>query len=802
MNTLEQLVSPALLRALGWTLLHSLWQGALAAAVLAVALLVLRRHAAAVRYRAAAGTLAALVLLAAGTFGYYYGVREAPAAPVLAVGASAGQSAEQPIVAVQLRLPNAVAAAPRPPAWLAVARRHFDQNLPWLVLAWALGLLVMSLRLLGGLLYVRRLRRHRTRPLPAAWQARLGALAARAGLRRPVALRESGLVTAPLVVGHLRPLVLLPLGAVAGLPVACVEAILAHELAHVLRRDYLVNLLQTLAETVFFYHPAVWFIGQCLRAERENCCDDLATQLVGGDPLRLARALTALAEWSQADVLAPAPRLALAATGGRGSLLGRVRRLVQGPPARPTRGESLAAVALLLGGLGLLGTGVALAGPTVPAGQRQSVPAAPVAWRSVFSPTDTIKPSAVAPPPIPPVPVSPPVPAAFEAPEAPEAPPAPEAAPAPPRRLRRGRAGQPNTVVIEKDKKGRLIGLVVDGQPVEAATAKLSKADRRAGRQITVVPLPPAPQSQYFSIDYSRSDDGETGGTPGRWSRDFDQKLEHKLNKAAKKREKSTKSYVYVGPEAGRRADRAHEIHIDIDDAALNRLANNAVALGGLSLNLGLEAAAQGIEEARRELEATLRDPQLDANARRKTKQALLDLRQVPSGNRRLEWRKAPELPGPAADEARDRQAERNARRADLNAEQAERNAEQAAHNAETNARRFELQEQISRAQRELAALQRSAPADRAAGSYRGPQVPPAPPAPTSSTEVRDELRRDGLIGPGEKSFSFQLDDKGGRVNGRALTPAQAEKYRRLFLPAATGKGKTKSAINISVDER
>ena len=366
--------------------------------------------------------------------------------------------------------------------------------------------------------------------------------------------------------------------------------------------------------------------------------------------------------------------------------------------------------------------------------------------------------------------------------------------------------GQPNTVVIEKDKKGRLTKLIVDGQPVEAATAKLSKADRRAGRQVTVVPLPAAPQSPHFSVDYSLSDDGNTGRTQGRWSRDFDQKLEHQLNKAAKKLEKSAKSYVYVGPEAGR---RAHDIHIEIDDAALNRLANNAVALGNASLNLGLQAAAQGIEEARHELEATLRDPRLDANARRQAKQALRDLKQGQSGNRRNERAEAPELSGPEADEARDRQAARNARRADLNAEQAERNAEQAGRNAEqagrnaeTNARRFELQEQISRAQRELAALQRSAPADHAAGSYRGPEVPPAPPAPSRSTEVRNELRRDGLIGPSDKSFSFQLDGKGGRVNGRALTPAQAEKYRRLFLPAAAGQGNTNSAMSISVDER
>ena len=157
MNTLEELVSPALLQALGWTLLHSLWQGALAAAVLAVALLALRRHAAAVRYRAAAGALGALVLLGCLTFGYYYG-GEAKTSPT-ALAITEQMAPAIPQAAVLPSSPVSAAAAARPPAaWLAAARHRFDQNLPWLVLAWGLGLLLMSLRLLGGLLYMRRLR--------------------------------------------------------------------------------------------------------------------------------------------------------------------------------------------------------------------------------------------------------------------------------------------------------------------------------------------------------------------------------------------------------------------------------------------------------------------------------------------------------------------------------------------------------------------------------------------------------------------------------------------------------------------
>ncbi|MBF9238299.1 hypothetical protein I2I05_12915 [Hymenobacter sp. BT683] len=403
MNALENFVSPALMRALGWTLLHSLWQGALVAGVLAGGMLLLRRQRAEVRYIASAGALGAVVALAGITFGIYFNSgaqknvllsapavksnmvsppkqKNRPAAKARPIrlaaaevetpfstsanGAASATSLPEALASPAVAATSASSSPARPrAAWLTASLRYFDNHLPLFVVAWLLGLLAMSLRMVGGLLYVQRLRHHRVRPLGAVWQARLTALAERSGVRRPVALLESALVQVPLVVGHLRPVILLPLGVVAGLPPASLEAILAHEIAHVMRRDYLVNLLQTAAEVLFFYHPAVWFLANCVRTERENCCDDAATALCGGDSLRLARALTALAEWSQSAVVPANPRLALAAMGGRGALLSRVRRLVQRRPAAPTLAEGLMAGALVLGGLGLLGSSVAFAGP-------------------------------------------------------------------------------------------------------------------------------------------------------------------------------------------------------------------------------------------------------------------------------------------------------------------------------------------------------------------------------------------------------------------------------------------------------
>ena len=575
MTALENFASPALTRALGWTLLHSLWQGVLVAAVLAGALLLLRRQRAEVRYVASAGALGVMVALAGITFGLYFraGVGQAGsgalspntvktlrAAPlkqfekaaVARAAASPGQAAAAASTAMPATNPGRPSAVGlwdanthrTAPTWLATGLRYFDTHMPLLVVGWLLGLLAMSLRLLGGLLYVQRLRSHRVRPLSAAWQERMASLAARSGVRRPVALLESALVQVPLVVGHVRPVILLPLGVVAGLSVAHLEAILAHELAHVLRRDYLVNLLQTVAEALFFYHPAVWFVANCVRTERENCCDDAAAALCGGDSLRLARALTALAEWSQSALVPAAPRLALAAINGRGALLNRVRRLVQRRPAAPTLAEGAMAAALVLGGLGLLGGSVAWAGslsrplagvkPAVPAafdwqaGGRQAAfqPAAADTTKKPAGGTQARPANATAA-----ALVSGAAPAvaagkARETPAADKASPALQTASGDTiyRRASRTRtladrsrrvvvdgremappASDGSTVVVTKDKKGRLTDLVVNGQRIETAsgwtkTKFTPKGNGKDDSRVEIIEVDPAyaPRAETF----------------------------------------------------------------------------------------------------------------------------------------------------------------------------------------------------------------------------------------------------------------------------------------------------------------
>ncbi len=205
---------------------------------------------------------------------------------------------------------------------------------------------LFSLRPVWGLWMQWRLRRVGLTPVPASVTHCLNDLAQRLGLRRTVSVAQSVRIGVPMAVGYLRPLILLPGCVITGLTAAQLEALIAHELAHIRRHDWLVNAFQLLVETVFFYHPAVWWLSRQIRQERENCCDDLAVLLVG-DRGTVGRMLLALEELRERT-----PGLALAATGG--NLLSRVRRVVaKGRQPEPTGREWLpAGVLLLLAGLG------------------------------------------------------------------------------------------------------------------------------------------------------------------------------------------------------------------------------------------------------------------------------------------------------------------------------------------------------------------------------------------------------------------------------------------------------------------
>lgn len=317
-------------RALGWILVHFLWQGTVVAALAAAALMAFRGRDPRLRYAIACGALAVMVASPLATSLWV--------ARVAAAGRTASHGTEPLPGARAHGSTMGVVALPEARTGIAAGLREaVEPRLPLLAWCWSAGVLVLGLRLFGGWLQVRRLSREGTRPVPAVIEATMQRLAWRLGVSRPVAIAQSVLVQVPMVVGYVRPVVLLPVSVVLGMPMAQLEALLAHELAHVRRHDQLVNFLQSVCETVLFYHPAVWWLSGRIRAERENCCDDLAVLATGGNALAYARAL---AELEQARAVRA--ELAMAATNG--PLLARVRRLLD-PTVAPPRRSRMAAVA-------------------------------------------------------------------------------------------------------------------------------------------------------------------------------------------------------------------------------------------------------------------------------------------------------------------------------------------------------------------------------------------------------------------------------------------------------------------------
>jgi D-alanyl-D-alanine endopeptidase (penicillin-binding protein 7) len=296
----------ALVDALGWTLVHFLWQGALIGLATATVLALLRHAAPQQRYLVAC---AGLLLCAAWP-------------------------ASQLALRLQGELAVHDAYPALAPAGAAIRVHVLKPYMTWIVAAWSAGSLAFALRSALGLAWIGRAARLGGRD--PAWQDRLTQLARAMGVRRPVRLRVVQRLASPVTALWWRPVVLVPACLLSGLPPELLQALLAHELAHVRRHDYLVNLLQNAIEIVLFYHPAVWWLSRRVRHERELIADAIAAKHAGG-PRRLA---IALSELEKRQFTHPEP--ALAANGG--DMMDRITRLLRPVPHR--NGRSTLAAAL------------------------------------------------------------------------------------------------------------------------------------------------------------------------------------------------------------------------------------------------------------------------------------------------------------------------------------------------------------------------------------------------------------------------------------------------------------------------
>jgi VWFA-related protein len=311
MNGIRILASQPWIGRLGWTLLHFLWQGTAIAVLYTTARFLFARHLSPrTRYGFACTALLAMTA--------------APPLTFLTISNTAIEPAQ-------------VAAWIQPVAewrWLA----------PAVVAFWVAGMLGFSIRLLGAFRFTRRLRAT-AYAAPAIWQQALDRIAAQMGGAQG-RLMGSSMVNVPTVIGYLRPIILVPVAFLTGIPAEHVIALLTHEMAHIRRNDYIACILQSIAEVVLFYHPAVWWISGQIRTERELCCDDMAIAC-GADALTYARALTELE--SRRPV-----RLATQLAANGGSLVDRIRRLIEpeytGGHYLPGTGSALAMLLLWMVG--------------------------------------------------------------------------------------------------------------------------------------------------------------------------------------------------------------------------------------------------------------------------------------------------------------------------------------------------------------------------------------------------------------------------------------------------------------------
>lgn len=339
---------------LGWTLLHFVWQGAVIGMAYGLVRCLMFRCSASMRY-----LLACVAMLSCLTAPVVTWVWIRPAAvmllsvPVDPVDAPVHSGSAQ-ATAMKDHL-AAVAAAPSSSAPFSAAvssraalpsevlwSQRLEAALPWCVLGWLMGTAVLTLRLCFGWVAVQRWHRRGVPVTDSSWQGRLVLLARRLRLTGTVRLLTSDSVDSPMTIGWWKPVVLVPLAILSQVPAEQVEMILAHELAHIRRRDYLVHVVQCCIETVLFFHPAVWWIGRDLRRLREDCCDDLAASC--GSPALLAKALLSLEEARSA---LPALALSVRGTG----IVQRVRRLLipSDPRHRPPPGWLAGAGAIVAG---------------------------------------------------------------------------------------------------------------------------------------------------------------------------------------------------------------------------------------------------------------------------------------------------------------------------------------------------------------------------------------------------------------------------------------------------------------------
>ncbi len=333
MNALKGFFTSSAVEALGWTLLHSLWQGLVCACIVIFLLRCIPSTLSRLRYNITTLGLLALVILSVITFLNID--RAADSESTLFPGAGS------PLVAYTLP----VALADQPYYELIRDIRTFlGSNLTFIVMAWSIGAFIFSLRILSGYWFIAKIKGNAL-PAEKIWQERVRQLSTALGISRIVSIAESQLIHAPIVIGYFKPIILIPVGLISGLSTEQIESIFIHELIHVRRGDYLVNAIQSFVEALYFFNPFVWIISSCIRREREHCCDDTVIR-INGNPLAYVHALATLEEARLSRT-----GFAVSLAENKNQLLNRIKRIMEKSVQRYSGRERIVPVILLVVGL-------------------------------------------------------------------------------------------------------------------------------------------------------------------------------------------------------------------------------------------------------------------------------------------------------------------------------------------------------------------------------------------------------------------------------------------------------------------
>jgi beta-lactamase regulating signal transducer with metallopeptidase domain len=374
MQTLHFPALNALTQALAWTVIHSLWQGVLVALLAALILWLMRFRSAKARYVVAYSSLFLLLTVVVLTFFIVFSTENRRYTEGSLLAQKSGDEAAWQVVQI-VGNPSFIEKT-----WVSM-HAFFSQNAALIATAWGLGFLFFGLRLAFGWHILRGRQRRGGALLDAHWQDILRQLQRQLSIQRPIPLVEAAWAQMPLTIGWLKPMIFLPIGLVNRLNPTEVEAILAHELAHIAGRDYFFNFLQAFVEVLLYYHPAVWWLSSVIRNERELRCDDVAIQLCGGNKLAYAKMLVALQEQFEA-LDAPPPKLALAFGKRPSFLLRRVKRLFNSPNKQSRIMEKMMITGLLLCGMFLFSF-------AKNGGNTEGSLSKPTAPKSVIEPTPT-----------------------------------------------------------------------------------------------------------------------------------------------------------------------------------------------------------------------------------------------------------------------------------------------------------------------------------------------------------------------------------------------------------------------------